>query len=72
MGFTLFRIKMLQDKRIERPLFKTVQEYTPGQGTSMFTQDLYSMQTLGKLGYKFASDNRCKVGHLDFSTGMVW
>lgn len=73
MGFTLFRIKMLQDERIQRPLFKTVQEYKPGQGTSMFTQDLFSMQQLGKLGYKFASDNRCKVGHLDLAPGgLVW
>jgi hypothetical protein len=72
MGFTLFRIKMLQDKRITRPLFETVQKYTPGKGTEMFTQDLKAMQQLGKLGYKFASDNRCKVGHLDFETGMVW
>jgi hypothetical protein len=72
MGFTLFRIKMLQDKRIVRPLFETVQKYTPGKGTEMFTQDLKAMQQLGKLGYKFASDNRVKVGHLDFSDGMVW
>jgi hypothetical protein len=72
MGFTLFRIKMLQDKNVPRPIFKTVQEYTPGKGTSMFTQDLYAFQELAKHGYKFASDNRCKVGHLDFETGMVW
>jgi hypothetical protein len=72
MGFTLFRIKMLQDKGIPRPIFKTVQEYTPGKGTAMFTQDLYAFQELAKHGYSFASDNRVKVGHLSFDDNMVW
>jgi hypothetical protein len=72
MGFTLFRIKMLQDKSIPRPIFKTVQEYVPGKGTQLFTQDLYAFQELAKHGYTFASDNRVKVGHLDFNTGLVW
>ena len=72
MGFTLFRIKMLQDSKMTRPLFKTVQEYQPGKGTQMFTQDLWFFNEAAKYGYKFASDNRCKIGHLDFSSGLVW
>ena len=73
MGFTLFRIKMLQDKRLPRPLFKTVQEYEPGKGTKMFTQDLWFFNEAGKHGFRFASDNRVKVGHLDLAPdGMVW
>lgn len=73
MGFTLFRVKMLQDERHKRPLFKTVQDYVPGVGTSQFTQDLFYFQEAAKLGYRFASDNRVKVGHLDLSPGgIVW
>ncbi len=72
MGFTLFRIKALQDTRLQKPLFRTVQDYTPGVGTKVFTQDLWAFQELAKHGYRFASDNRVKVGHLDFNTGIVW
>lgn len=72
MGFTLFRMKMLQDPALPRPLFKTVQEYISGKGTSMYTQDLFFFEHAAKHGYKFASDNRVKVGHLDFETSIVW
>jgi hypothetical protein len=72
MGFTLFRIKMLQDERFKRPIFRTIQDYTPGVGTRQYTQDLAFFEEAAKLGYRFASDNRVKVGHLDFSTGIVW
>lgn len=72
MGFTLFRIKMLQDTRLPKPLFRTVQDYTPGVGTKQYTQDLFAFEELAKHGYRFASDNRVKVGHLDPQSGMVW
>jgi hypothetical protein len=72
MGFTLFRMKMLQDKSLPRPLFKTVQSYEPGKGTKMYTQDLFFFESAAKHGYRFASDNRVKTGHLDFATNMVW
>ena len=65
MGFTLFKISMF--KKLPKPWFKTVQE----NGRAM-TQDLYFFEAAGRNGFKFASDNRVKVGHLDSSTGEVW
>ncbi len=72
MGFNLFRMKMFTDKRIPRPWFKTLQEYKPGEGSRAGTQDLYFFGNAGKLGYKFASDNRVKVGHYDIVADIVW
>jgi hypothetical protein len=63
---------MLQDKNLPTPLFRTVQDYTPGVGTKVYTQDLFAFEELAKHGYRFASDNRVKVGHLDPQSGMVW
>lgn len=70
MGFTLFRIAMF--KKIEKPWFKTLQEYQPGQGAKLMTQDLFFFEKAGRAGFRFASDNRVKVGHLDVSTGEIW
>ena len=72
MGFTLFRTTSLQDERLRRPLFRTVQDYTPGVGTKVYTQDLWAFEELARNGYRFASDNRVKVGHLDFASNVVW
>jgi hypothetical protein len=72
MGFTLFRMSMFKDKRLEKPLFKTEQQYTPGVGVSMFTQDLRFFHRAGALGYKIACDTRVKVGHLDIEGDYVW
>ena len=72
MGFTLFRLSMLKDPAIPRPLFKTRQEYTPGVGVASFTQDLYFFQNAGQLGYRFACDLRVKVGHYDPAGDQVW
>jgi hypothetical protein len=63
MGFTLFRLSMLKDPSIQRPLFRTA----PGS-----TQDLYFFKNAARRGYRFASDNRCKVGHLDPASGVIW
>jgi len=70
MGFTLFRLGMF--KRLPKPWFKTVQEYQYGVGAKVMTQDLYFFEQAGREGYRFASDNRVKVGHLDVQTGEVW
>ena len=71
MGFTLFRLDMF--KRIPKPWFKTVQEYNPITGsTALGTQDLYFFGKAAMEGFKFASDNRVKVGHLDINTGEIW
>lgn len=65
MGFNLFKMEMLKDPRLPRPLFKTVQQYTPGVGAQCYTQDLKFYEEAGKLGYKFACDARVLVGHWD-------
>jgi hypothetical protein len=67
MGFTLFHLGLFRDKSIERPWFKTVQG-PEGLGT----QDLYAMAKFRRAGYRIASDNRVRVGHLDVGTGVVW
>lgn len=72
MGFTLFRISMLKDERITRPLFKTEQSYQPGIGVRSYTQDLYFFEKAGGWGYNFACDTRVKVGHYDPVEDLVW
>jgi hypothetical protein len=72
MGFTMFRIEMFKDKRLPKPLFKTLSEYAPGVGSKLATQDLYFFEAAGKLGYKFACDTRVKVGHYDVTNDIVW
>lgn len=72
MGYTLFKLDIFKDSKIPRPFFKTLQEYHPGLGARVYTQDLYFFENAGKLGYKFACDNRCKVGHYDPNTDVVW
>ena len=71
MGFTLFRLDLFKDKRIEQPWFKTVQSYEHGVGVNQGTQDLYYFGKVRKAGYRVASDNRVKVGHID-EGGTVW
>jgi hypothetical protein len=71
MGFTLFRMELFRDEKIEKPWFKTVQEWTPHGGTAMGTQDLYFFGNARRAGYRVACDTRVKVGHVD-QDGMVW
>jgi hypothetical protein len=63
---------MFKDSRIKRPLFRTCQDYIPGVGAKVYTQDLYFFENAGSLGYKFASDNRCLVGHYDMANDICW
>lgn len=72
MGFTLFKMEMFKNKKLPKPLFETVQKYTPGVGVSGYTQDLKFFEEAGKLGYKFACDSRVKVGHYDFQNDQMW
>lgn len=72
MGFNLFKLEIFKDPRLPKPFFKTVQEFTPGVGGKTYTQDLYFFENAGKLGYKFACDTRCKVGHYDYDRDIVW
>jgi hypothetical protein len=72
MGCTLFRMSMLLDEKFERPLFKTQQEFVPGKGVSLYTQDLRFFENAGKLGYRFAASTRVLTGHLDSASGIIW
>jgi hypothetical protein len=70
MGFTLFRLAMF--RKVDKPWFKTVQQFTPGVGIGQGTQDLFFFEKAGRLGFRFAVDNRIKVGHLDLGDGTIW
>ena len=70
MGFTLFKLDIF--KKMPYPWFRTLQEVIPGVGARAYTQDLYFFEQAARYGYKFASDNRVKVGHLDTTTGVMW
>ncbi len=72
MGFNLWKIEMFKDSRLPKPWFKTEQSFVPGQGTKMYTQDLYFFEKAGALGYKFACDTRVRVGHYDINSDIVW
>jgi len=70
MGFCLFKLEMF--KKIPKPWFKTLQEYSPQQGMRAATQDLYFAQEAGKHGYRFGVDCRVRVGHYDFAQDQIW
>jgi hypothetical protein len=72
MGFTLFKLDIFKNPKLKKPFFKTLQEYTPGQGVRSYTQDLYFFENIKKLGYKVACDTRIKVGHYDPENDIVW
>lgn len=71
MGFTLFKMDLFKDPRIEKPWFKTCNEHTP-QGMKMYTQDLYFFEKIRKLGYRVCVDTRVKVGHLDVKSSIIY
>lgn len=62
MGFNLWRLSMFKDTRLPRPLFKTKASKEEGVGT----QDLAFAAAARPLGYRFAVDCSCLVGHLDY------
>jgi hypothetical protein len=73
MGFTLFRLEMLKDKRFDYGAwFKTKQEIAANGGVQMYTQDLWFFQKARDLGYKFACDSRVRVGHYDAVNQIMW
>lgn len=72
MGFNLFKIEIFKDPKIPKPWFETKNEFIPGVGAKVYTQDLYFFENAGKAGYKFACDTRIRVGHLDVDNDVVW
>lgn len=71
MGFTLFKLDIFKDPKLEQPFFKTVTEHTDNS-TKIYTQDLYFFEKIRKLGYKACVDTRVKIGHLDVKTGIIY
>jgi hypothetical protein len=72
MGFTLFKLDIFKNPRLQKPFFKTVQEHIENQGTKCYTQDLYFFENASKCGYRFAVDTRVLVGHYDIERDIVW
>lgn len=74
MGFTLFKLDIFRDKRLEPPWFKTLGDHgtTEQPGVRQYTQDLYFFERARKLGYRCAVDTRVKLGHLDYRTGEIY
>lgn len=67
MGFNLWRMSMFRDRRIERPLFKTLASIA-GVGT----QDLQFWGKARALGYRCAVDCDVLVGHYDSMNDITW
>lgn len=67
MGFTLHRMSMFKDERIERPWFKTIAG-REGVGT----QDLSFWAKARRLGYRCAVDADVLVGHYDYATDTMF
>jgi hypothetical protein len=72
MGYTLFRLDIFKDPRLKKPFFETIQEHIPYTGTRAYTQDLAWFEKAGALGYKFACNTSCKIGHFDPIEEIVW
>ncbi len=72
MGFTLFKMELFKDTRIEKPWFKTLSEHSADEGIKQYTQDLYFFQKIRTLGYRVCVDTRVKVGHLDVKSGIIY
>jgi hypothetical protein len=70
MGFTLFDLDVF--RTLERPWFRTLQEYSPDGGARAYTQDLFFFEKARRAGHRIACDTRVRVGHLDPGTGEVW
>ena len=72
MGANVFKMDMFKNPKMPKPLFETVQRYTPGVGAEAYTQDLKFYQEAGKLGYKFGCTTKTQVGHMDLESGFIY
>lgn len=82
MGFTLWDMDLFRDERLwvkEEKLFRTVQGYDHrSRMWEAGTQDLEFCKRAAALGYRFAVDTRCRVGHVQLedtpthAKGFVW
>lgn len=74
MGFTLFKLDIFKDDRIEKPFFETLSDHGTNEkpGIRQYTQDLQFAEKARKLGYRWGIDTRIKVGHLDIKSGIIY
>lgn len=74
MGFTLYKLDIFKDVRIEKPWFKSISDHgtTEKPGIRQYTQDLFCFEKLREVGYKVAIDTRVKLGHLDIRTNIIY
>jgi hypothetical protein len=70
MGCALWRMELF--RQIEPPWFVTVADVVEGKGVQAFTQDLYFCEKAKRAGKRFGVDLRCRVGHMDLTTGEVF
>lgn len=77
MGFNLWDMDIFRDVRLGPPWFRTVQVFDHN-GVRAGTQDLDFCGRATALGYRFAVDTGCRVGHVQFDAsqthpaGFVW
>jgi hypothetical protein len=72
MGFTLWRLSMFREGKIEKPYFAAREELSGVEEMVRQTQDIHFFDKALDAGYKFAVDTRVKVGHLDMESGVIW
>lgn len=74
MGFTLYKMDIFKDERIEKPWFKSISDHGTDKnpGIRQYTQDLWFFEKARNLGYKVAIDTRIKIGHLDIKSGIIY
>jgi hypothetical protein len=70
MGCALWKLDLF--RRIPKPWFQTLSDWTPEKGGECGTQDLVFCGKAKRAGARFAVDMRVKVGHLDINTGIVY
>ena len=72
MGFALMKRSIFEDKRLERPFFKSLNEVTPTGQQIGSTQDLYFYNKIKQLGYRICVDTNIRAGHLDIISEKVY
>lgn len=69
-GCALWKMDLF--RRIPKPWFTTLADWTPEKGGQVATQDLAFCGAAKRAGARFAVDFRVKVGHLDVNSGIVY
>jgi hypothetical protein len=68
MGFSVWKLDIFKDEKLQKPWFKTLQSKEDG----VATQDLYFWTHARKHGYRCAVDCSVLVGHYSVEEDIVW